>query len=123
VEGTLSFVDNAVDTATGTIKLKATFPNKDRRLWPGQFVDAAVRLTVEKGATVIPSQAVLTGQKGSYVFVVKPDMTVDTRPVTVKRERMGESVIDKGLAPGETVVTDGQVRLVSGTKVELKSGI
>ena len=123
VDGTLSFIDNTVDTNTGTIKMKAVFENADRRLWPGQFVDVTVMLTVQKGATVIPSQSIMTGQQGQYVFVVRPDMTVDMRPVTPGRAYAGDTVIEKGIAPGETVVTDGQVRLVPGTKVEIKPGL
>src|SRR5512135_3287414 len=123
VEGTLSFVDNAVDLNTGTIKMKAVFENADKRLWPGQFVDVTVLLTVQKGATVIPSQAVMTGQQGPYVFVVKPDMTVEMRAVAPGRTISGMTVVDKGINPGETVVTDGQVRLVPGTKVEIKPGL
>jgi len=120
VAGKLSFIDNAVDPATGTIKLKAEFANTDRRLWPGQFVDAALTLANQPKALVVPSQAVQTGQQGTFVFVVKPDMTVEARPVTVDRSSDGQAVIAKGLTPGETVVTDGQLRLVPGSKVDLK---
>jgi multidrug efflux system membrane fusion protein len=118
--GKLSFVDNAVDTATGTIRLKGEFANADRRLWPGQFVDVVMTLANQPKAIVIPSQAVQSGQQGSFVFVVKPDMTVEARPVVVNRSADGQAVIDKGLAPGEQVVTDGQLRLVPGSRVELK---
>jgi len=122
VEGKLTFVDNLVDSATDTIKLKATFPNKDGRLWPGQFTRATLRLATLQGATVIPSQAVQVGQDGQFVFVVKPDGTVDQRPITVA-QRMGETVvIDKGLTPGETIVTEGQLRLEQGTRVGTASG-
>lgn len=122
-EGTLTFVDNAVDTATGTILLKATFANKDERLWPGQFVDIVVTLGGEANRIVAPAPAVQTGQQGQYVFVVKDDQTVELRPVKVARIDESEAVIDKGLAAGETVVTDGQLRLVPGAKVEIKSGL
>jgi multidrug efflux system membrane fusion protein len=118
IEGLLTFVDNAVDQASDTIKLKATFPNADLRLWPGQFTRVTLRLTTLSNATVIPSQAVQTGQDGQFVFVVKPDSTVDQRPVTVAR-RMGETVVvGKGLTPGETIVTEGQLRLEQGTRIQ-----
>jgi multidrug efflux system membrane fusion protein len=118
--GHLSFIDNTVDQATGTIKIKGEFANPDRRLWPGQFVDVVLTLADQPNAIVIPSQAIQSGQQGQFVFVVKPDMTVETRPVTVSRSTDGQAVVDKGLAPGERVVTDGQLRLVPGAKVELK---
>ena len=120
-EGTVSFVDNAVDRNTGTIRLKATFSNSDRRLWPGQFVNVVLTLSEEKDALVIPSQAVQTGQQGMFVWVVKPDLTVESRTVTVERTRQSESVIAQGLAAGETVVTDGQLRLMSGGRVQIKN--
>jgi multidrug efflux system membrane fusion protein len=122
-EGMLTFVDNAVDTATGTILLKATFTNKDERLWPGQFVDIVVTLGQEADRIVAPASAVQTGQQGQYVFVVKDDQTVELRVVKVGRIDETEAVIEKGLAAGETVVTDGQLRLVPGAKVEIKSGL
>jgi multidrug efflux system membrane fusion protein len=121
--GTLTFVDNTVDTATGTILLKATFANNDERLWPGQFVDIVVTLGEEANRIVAPASAVQTGQQGQYVFVVKDDHTVELRPVKVARIDESEAVIDKGLAAGETVVTDGQLRLVPGAKIEVKSGL
>jgi multidrug efflux system membrane fusion protein len=120
--GQLTFIDNAVDTATGTIKMRATFPNPDNRLWPGQFVNVVVRLTLQPNATVVPSQSVQTGQAGKYLFVVKPDFTADLRPVVVGETVQGETVIEKGVAPGETVVTDGQLLLAPGSKVEIKKG-
>ncbi len=119
-KGTLTFVDNTVDSATGTIKLKATFTNVDRRLWPGQFVNVALRLSERPNAVAVPSQAVQTGQSGSYLFIVKPDGTVDSRPVVPGSTYGGETVIEKGLEAGETVVTDGQLRLIPGAKVEIK---
>jgi multidrug efflux system membrane fusion protein len=122
-EGTLTFVDNAVDTATGTILLKASFANKDERLWPGQFVDIVVTLGEEPNRIVAPAPAVQTSQQGQYVFVVKDDQTVELRTVKVDRMDEMEAVIDKGLTGGETVVTDGQLRLVPGAKVEIKSGL
>jgi multidrug efflux system membrane fusion protein len=121
VRGELSFVDNAVDRDTGTIKLKATFPNRERRLWPGQFVTTRLTLAVRTAATVVPSQALQNGQAGTFVFVVKPDQTAESRPVVVAQDEAGEAVVQKGLAPGETVVTDGQLRLVPGAKVEARS--
>jgi multidrug efflux system membrane fusion protein len=120
-EGWLSFIDNTVDQATGTIKLKGEFVNADRRLWPGQFVDVVLTLAQQPRAIVVPSQALQNGQQGQFVFVVKPDMTVEARPVTVDRSNDGQAVITRGLAAGEQVVTDGQLRLVPGvSKVELK---
>jgi len=121
--GKLSFIDNTVDPTTGTIKLKGEFANTDRRLWPGQFVDVVLTLHTQPNAIVVPSQAVNTGQQGQYVFVIKPDMTVETRPVAVNRTTKGQSVIDKGLGPGERVVTDGQLRLVPGSRVQIKEAL
>jgi multidrug efflux system membrane fusion protein len=119
--GWLSFIDNTVDQGTGTIKLKGEFANADRRLWPGQFVDVVLTLAQQPKAIVVPSQAIQNGQLGQFVFVIKPDMTVEARPVTLDRSTDGQAVIAKGLAAGEQIVTDGQLRLVPGvTKVELK---
>jgi multidrug efflux system membrane fusion protein len=118
--GELTFVDNTVDAATGTIRLKATFPNKDRVLWPGQFVNVVLTLSTQPNAIVVPSQAVQIGQQGQLVFVVKPDLTVESRPVAVARTLGLDTVIEKGLEAGERVVTDGQLRLVPGAKVEIK---
>jgi multidrug efflux system membrane fusion protein len=119
--GTITFVDNAVDTTTGTIKVKGTFPNTDRRLWPGQFVNVRVTLSSEPNAIVVPSLAVQTGQQGTYVFIVKPDQTVDLRPVTVERVSGDQSVIKSGVNAGDIVVTDGQLRLVPGSRVSIKN--
>lgn len=119
-EGELTFVDNTVDSTTGTITLKATFANRDRALWPGQFVQVALNLATDASVTVVPADAVQTGQVGTYVFVVKEDKTVDLRPVTVVRSWKSVSVIAKGLEPGQTVVTDGQIRLAPGTRVSIK---
>ena len=119
--GTLSFINNAVDANTGTIELKGTFTNQDRRLWPGQFVNVVLDLTVQRNATVVPSQAVQTGESGQYVYVVKPDHTVGYRPVKVGKTLSGFTIVDKGLNPGETVVTNGQLRLFPGAKVSFKS--
>ncbi len=119
-QGVLTFVNNAVDSATGTILLKGTFPNLEKRLWPGQFVNVVLALTSLPNAVVVPSQAVQTGQQGQYAFVVKPDLTVDLRPVATGETIGGETVIEKGLQPGEKVVTDGQLLLFPGAKVEVK---
>jgi multidrug efflux system membrane fusion protein len=115
--GVLTVVDNTVDNTTGTIKLKATFPNDDRRLWPGQFVNVVLTLNMQKDATVIPSEAVQAGQQGSFVYVVKADRTVEARLVKVGQALERRVVIDKGLAAGERVVTDGQLLLFPGAPV------
>jgi multidrug efflux system membrane fusion protein len=120
--GTVTFIDNAVDQTTGTIRLKATFPNADRRLWPGQFVNVQLTLTIEPDAIVVPSQALQTGQQGAqFVFVVKGDSTVENRPVVVTRTVGSETVVSKGLSAGEKIVIDGQPRLVNGSKVEVRA--
>jgi multidrug efflux system membrane fusion protein len=119
--GYLTFVDNTVDSTTGTIKLKGTFANTDHRLWPGQFSTVSLRLSEEENATVVPTQAVQTGQSGDFVFVIKPDQSAESRPVKVARTLGTESVIAKGIEPGETVVTDGQLRLIPGIKVQIKA--
>jgi multidrug efflux system membrane fusion protein len=116
--GMLTFVDNAVDAATDTIKLKATFPNADRALWPGQYAQVRLRLETLRNATVVPAQAVQTGQDGQFVFVVKTDSTVEQRPVTTGQSAASDAVITKGLQPGETVVVEGQLRLEPGTRVQ-----
>ena len=121
IRGKLSFIDNSVDTTTGTIKLKASFDNRDRKLWPGQFVNVVITLTVRKDATVVPTAAVQTGQQGLYVFVLKGDVA-ELRPVIAGTEHEGTTIIEKGLEPGEQVVTDGQVRIIPGGKVILKDG-
>jgi multidrug efflux system membrane fusion protein len=118
-KGQLTFMDNTVDPSTGTIQLKATFPNKDKSLWPGQFVNVVLTLTEERGAIVIPSQAVQTGQDGQYVFVVKPDLTVAYRPIVLGRTVNEEAIIDKGLQNGEKVVIDGQLGLSPGAHVKI----
>jgi multidrug efflux system membrane fusion protein len=120
--GELTFIDNAVNTTTGTIKLKGTFANQDRRLWPGQFMDVILTLTTEPNRVVVPSQAVQTGQQGQYVYVVKTDMTADLRVVGAGRIFQNWMILEKGVAAGEQVVTDGQLRLTPGVKVEIKNG-
>ena len=122
VTGTLSFINNQVDTTTGTIQLKATFANGDRKLWPGEFVAVRLVLNVERDVLTIPSQAVMTGQNGTYVYLVNPDRSVRAQDVTVGRSAEDFVVIEKGLVPGQMVVTDGQLRLVPGAKIEIKSG-
>jgi multidrug efflux system membrane fusion protein len=118
VSGQLDFVDNTVDPATGTIQLKASFENRDKTLWPGQFVNVVLTLSTESGV-VVPAQAVQTGQQGHYVFVVKPDLTVEYRPVTLGRTVDGESLIRQGVAADEKVVTDGQLRLAQGALIRV----
>ena len=120
--GELTFVDNTVDRATGTIILKATFANPDRALWPGEFVNAVLTLATDQNAVIAPTSAIQNGQQGTYAYVVKADQTVESRPVTVARNAPEGAVIAKGLAPGETVVTDGQLRLSPGAKVEVVTG-
>lgn len=120
-DGRLSFIDNAVDPTTGTIMLKAEFANADQALWPGQFVQVQTRLGLDRGAIVVPSSAVQTGQAAAQVYVVKPDHTVDLRTVKVLRTSGDNSLIAAGVQAGETVVTDGQLRLVPGARVEAKS--
>ncbi len=122
-EGILTFVDNTVDASTGTIVLKGTFDNPRRRLWPGQFVNVTLTLGTEADRVVVPSEAIQTTQGGQFVFVVKPDLSVESRAVVVKRAVQGVSVVDQGLQPGEVVVTDGQLRLLPGSKVEFKNAI
>jgi multidrug efflux system membrane fusion protein len=119
--GTLSFLDNKVNSQTGTVLLKGTFANTERHLWPGQFVTATLTLTTRSGAIVIPSMAIQVGQDGQFVYVVKPDMTVESRPVVPGMSIGDDVVIDKGLAAGEQVVTEGQLRLVPGAKVQLSN--
>jgi len=118
--GALTFVNNTVDPTTGTIQLKATFPNQEGTLWPGQFVTVILTLTVQRDVVVIPSQAIQTGQQGQYVYVMRSDLTVESRLITVDRTFGAETVVAKGIAPGEKVVTDGQLRLVPGARVEAK---
>jgi multidrug efflux system membrane fusion protein len=120
--GVLTFVDNTVDPGTGTIKLKGTFPNQKRALWPGQFVRVSLRLTMKANALVIPNQAVQTGQSGEYVFVVKQNQTVESRPVVTGTRVDQDLVVDQGLEPGETVITEGHLRLAPGSRVQVRDG-
>jgi multidrug efflux system membrane fusion protein len=121
-DGQLTFVDNAVDAQTGTIRLRATFPNKDHMLWPGQFANVTLTLSQQPDAIVIPSQALQNGPKGQYVYVVQPDQSAEMRSVTVDRTDGLDAVIANGLKEGETVVTSGQIRLTPGAKVAPKAG-
>jgi multidrug efflux system membrane fusion protein len=121
ITGRVTFIDNSVDKASDTIRLKAEFANRDRQLWPGAFVDITLRLAVEPRAVVIPSAAVLPGQQGSYVYVVTPQGTAESRPITIGWTEGRETVIQSGVKPGETVVVDGQLRLTPGARVNTKS--
>jgi multidrug efflux system membrane fusion protein len=120
--GALTFVDNTVDVTTGTIKLKGTFPNTDHKLWPGQFVRVILRLTTQQNAVVVPNEAIQTGQTGAFVYVVKPDKTVEQRNVVTGSRVEQDMVVSEGLAIGETVVTEGQLRLAPGSKVVVRDG-
>lgn len=120
-EGTLDFVDNAVDTATGTILLKARFPNTDGALWPGAFVNVRLRLYVDQDALVVPATAVVAGQQGTFVFVVQPDSSAATRTVKVDRTAGDVVIVSGQVQPGDRVVTDGQLRLRQGVKVQIKA--
>ena len=119
--GTLTFVDNAVDVTTGTIHMRGTFANTQNRLWPGLFVNTVLTLSDESNAIVVPAQAIVPGQNGSTVFVVKPNNTVEQRPVVAGRTIESETVVAKGLEAGETVVVDGSVNLTPGASIEIKN--
>jgi multidrug efflux system membrane fusion protein len=119
--GKLFFIDNTVDSTTGTIRVKGIFPNADHRLWPGEYVRATLRLSVRPDALTIPSQAVQAGQEGPFAFVVKPDRTVESRPVVPGMRVEGDVVVEKGLQPGELVVTEGQLRLAAGSRVQIRN--
>jgi multidrug efflux system membrane fusion protein len=120
--GQLSVIDNTVDSATGTIHLKATFENPDRALWPGQFVTVVLTLDTIQNATVIPAEAVQPGQQGPFVYVVKADNSVENRSVHVGRTVGKKTLVESGVAPGDTVVTDGQLRLFPGAKIQAVEG-
>lgn len=119
--GTLSFLDNAVNSETGTIKIKGVFANAAKKLWPGRFIDVVMTLSSLKNAVTVPANAVQTGQQGQFVYIVKPDQTVEVRPVTVGPAMEEEIVIESGLASGETIVVDGQLRLTPGAVIEAKN--
>lgn len=122
-EGRLSFVDNAVDPSTGTLSLKATFDNPNRALWPGEYVNVAMTVANREGAVVIPAQAIQMGQRGQFVYVVKQGNAVEMRPVTVGQQIEQQAIIDRGVQAGETVVTDGQIRLTPKSKVDVKTSL
>jgi multidrug efflux system membrane fusion protein len=122
-QGRLTFVDNSVDVTTGTIKLKATFDNGARVLWPGQFVDVSLTLKSQPNAIVIPTAALQTSQSGTFVYVINQDLVAQPQPVKIAWNAGDETVIASGLQPGQRVVTDGQLRLTPGTKVDIKGGL
>lgn len=121
--GTLTFIDNGVDTQTGTVKLKATFANKDRRLWPGEFVNVALNLSLRKGAMVVPTKAILTGQQGDYLYVVTPQNTAESRLVQTAGTYQDLTLISSGLSVGERVVVDGQLRVAPNSKIVVQSTV
>jgi membrane fusion protein, multidrug efflux system len=121
VEGTLTFVDNIVDSTTGTIHLRGTFENSQNRLWPGLYVNVLLTLSQQSNATVVPAHSIVATQQGSYVYVVKKDKTVEQRTVVPNRTVENETVVDKGLQPGEVIVLDGQINLVPGAEIEVKN--
>ena len=121
--GTLVFVDNAVDSATGAVIMKARFDNADEAFWHGQFVNVTLHLTVQKDALVVPARAIMPGQKGSYVYRVEADSTVKACPVRVTRTAADNAVLADGVAPGDRVVTDGQLRLAPGSRVVIKPAV
>jgi multidrug efflux system membrane fusion protein len=119
--GSLSFIDNAVDTSTGTILLKGRFPNDDGSLWPGAFVNVRLQLYVEREALVIPAAAVVAGQQGNFVFVIQSDSSAATKAVTVTRTAGDFAIVSGDVQPGDRVVIDGQLRLRQGSKVQIKA--
>ena len=119
--GRLTFIDNGVDTTTGTFKLKATFQNKDRRLWPGEFVDVALELSTQKNAIVVPTKAIQTGQQGEYVYVVRTDSTAESRPVKTAGAYQNVTLVSDGLSAGERVIVNGQLRVAPNAKVVVQS--
>jgi len=120
-DGTLTVVDNEIDQTTGTIKLKATFPNDDLKLWPGKFVNARLILRTKKDAVVVPASVVQRGPQGTYAYVIKPDNTAEMRAIKIAQTENNQTVVEDGLKPGEDVVVDGQYKLQPGAKVELTS--
>ena len=117
-EGKLTMIDNAIDQATGTIRLKARFDNEDERLWPGEFVNVRVILSMRRGVATVPAQTVQNGPNGPYVYIIKPDDTVERRAVDVAATQDGIAVVSKGLSAGEQVVVDGQYRLTNGARIK-----
>jgi multidrug efflux system membrane fusion protein len=120
IKGPVEFFDSSVDSSTGTIAVRAKFANEELRLWPGQYVNVAVELGTELDVLTVPQTAVQVGQKGNYVFVIRPDRTAEFRPVKATRTIDGKSVIASGLSEGEEVAVDGQLRLGNSTRVEVK---
>ena len=120
-EGRLTFIDNGVDPTTGTLKLKGTFPNGDRRLWPGEFVDVALVLSTQKNVVVVPTKAIQSGQQGEYVYVVRTDSTAESRPVKTAGAYQNVTLIADGLKPGEQVIVNGQLRVAPNAKVVVQS--
>jgi len=121
-KGVIDFLDNTVEVSSGTIKLKGVFENPKKRLWPGQLVNISIVMNIRKDAVIVPTQAIQTGQQGQYLLVVKQDSTAELRPVTIGPVQNGNTVIEKGLQAGEQVIIDGQVRVIPGSKVEIKTG-
>ena len=121
--GRLTFIDNGVDTTTGMLKLKATFQNKDRRLWPGEFVDVALELSTQKNAIVVPTKAIQTGQQGEYVYVVRTDNTAESRPVKTAGVYQNATLVSDGLSAGERVIVNGQLRVAPNAKVVVQSTV
>ena len=122
-EGTLTFIDNGVDPTTGTVKLKATFTNSDRRLWPGEYVDVVMDLSMLRNATVVPTKAIQTGQQGQYVYVVTPQNTAESRVVTTSGTYQDVTIVTKGIAPGDKVIVEGQMRVAPNAKVAVQSTV
>ena len=118
-QGKLTVIDNQIDTSTGTLRLKAAFPNEDLKLWPGQFVNVRLLLTTRQGGTVVPASVIQRGPEGTFAFVIRDDLTVQVRPVKVAQIEQGQALIEDGLVPGERVVVDGQYKLQSGSRVKL----
>jgi multidrug efflux system membrane fusion protein len=121
--GELTFIDNNINTNSGTVRLKGTFANKEGHLWPGQYVDVVLTMAIDKDRIVVPSQAVQTSQDGSYVFIIQPGDTIGIRPVTIERFAAKEAIIKSGINAGDTVVTDGHIRLYPEAKVKVQSSL
>jgi membrane fusion protein, multidrug efflux system len=121
-QGQLAVIDNQIDPATGTIRIKATFPNEDLKLWPGQFINARLLVETRRGGTVVPASVIQRGPEGTFAYVITPDLTAQARPVKVSLIEQGQALIDQGLTPGERVVVDGQYKLQNGAKVKLVEG-
>jgi membrane fusion protein, multidrug efflux system len=121
IDGTLTFIDNVVDSTTGSIHLRGTFENQKNRLWPGLYVNILLTLSQQPNATVVPAHAIIATQQGSYVYVVRPNNTVEQRTIVTSRTIADETVVEKGLKPGETIVTDGQINLIPGAAIDAKN--